>query len=187
MDNSVKTKLLTLLNVSATKVSKHKRTYEDFLGPSDKLNKRKPVSFAEPRLEPSENEDILLNPDAELAIIESAAQEEAEVVDNEQDQSMWVQNVHYRDPVKKCADPSNSYEKHFGNNSVILTDSVRNDVDGRLWMTNSENLGTLGPAVISVPQSSEAISSSASLPTPDVSGFSALLRIFFIIGRFLVH
>jgi len=46
-------------------------------------------------------------------------------------------------------------------------------------MTNSENLGTLGPAVISVPQSSEAISSSASLPTPDVSDFSVYVEDLF--------
>jgi len=133
MDNSVKTKLLTLLNVSATKVSKHKRTYEDFLGPSDKLNKRKPASFAEPRLEPSENEDILLNPDAELAIIESAAQEEAEVVDNEQDQSMWVQNVHYRDPVKNVqvlAIPTKSTLATIPSFSLTLYEMMWMDVYG---------------------------------------------------------
>lgn len=44
--NSVTTKLLTLLNVSATKIGKRKRTYEDHFVPSSKLNKRKSASFA---------------------------------------------------------------------------------------------------------------------------------------------
>ena len=38
--NSITTRLLTLLNVSATKIGKRKRVEEDFI-PSEKLNKRK--------------------------------------------------------------------------------------------------------------------------------------------------
>jgi U3 small nucleolar RNA-associated protein 25 len=45
--NSVTTKLLTLLNVSATKIGKRKRAGDDFV-PAEKLNKRKSISFAEP-------------------------------------------------------------------------------------------------------------------------------------------
>lgn len=43
--NSVTTKLLTLLNVSATKIGKRKWTYEDLFEPPAKLNKRKSASF----------------------------------------------------------------------------------------------------------------------------------------------
>lgn len=55
--NSVTTKLLTLLNVSATKIGKRKRTYEDHFIPSDKLNKRKSASFAIDVVQPERVED----------------------------------------------------------------------------------------------------------------------------------
>ena len=90
MDDSVTTKLLTLLNVSATKVGKHKRTYEDHLGPSDKLNKRKTASFAEPRPKP---DDISEKTGVELAVVGAAAQEEVEIVDKEEDPSMCIQDT----------------------------------------------------------------------------------------------
>jgi U3 small nucleolar RNA-associated protein 25 len=41
--NSVTTRLLTLLNVSAVKASKRKRTCNEFSLPTEKLNKRRPV------------------------------------------------------------------------------------------------------------------------------------------------
>lgn len=59
--NSVTTKLLTLLNVSATRIGKRKRGQDDFV-PAEKLNKRKSISFAE-SIQPkatSEKENILL-------------------------------------------------------------------------------------------------------------------------------
>jgi U3 small nucleolar RNA-associated protein 25 len=44
--NSVTTKLLTLLNVSATKIGKRKRIFDEFVHSEKKLNKRKPsVAF----------------------------------------------------------------------------------------------------------------------------------------------
>ena len=50
--NSITTRLLTLLNVSATKIGKRKRIEEDFI-PSEKLNKRKST---EPNAEEKEND-----------------------------------------------------------------------------------------------------------------------------------
>jgi len=90
MDDSVTTKLLTLLNISATKVGKHKRTHEDYLGPSDKLNKRKTASFAEPRSEP---DDISAKTGVESAVVGAAAQEEVEIVIQEDDPSMCTQDA----------------------------------------------------------------------------------------------
>lgn len=43
--NSTTTRLLTLLNVSATKAGKRKRTYELDAPPTEKLNKRKSVRY----------------------------------------------------------------------------------------------------------------------------------------------
>jgi U3 small nucleolar RNA-associated protein 25 len=51
--NSITTRLITLLNVSATKIGKRKRAEEEFI-PSEKLNKRK---SAEPNATPSENKE----------------------------------------------------------------------------------------------------------------------------------
>jgi U3 small nucleolar RNA-associated protein 25 len=59
--NSTTTKLLTLLNVSATKIGKRKRTKSDFV-PAEKLNKRKSISFGEPvqSKAPSEKENVIV-------------------------------------------------------------------------------------------------------------------------------
>ena len=43
--NVITTRLLTLLNVSATKIGKRKRPYEDDNPPQEKLNKRKSIQF----------------------------------------------------------------------------------------------------------------------------------------------
>jgi hypothetical protein len=45
-ENSVTTRLLTLLNVSAVKYGKRKRMYEELSCPTEKLNKRR-VAFTE--------------------------------------------------------------------------------------------------------------------------------------------
>ena len=56
---SVTTKLLTLLNVSATKLGKRKVDDDDFV-PAEKLNKRKSISFSDKvyikRLDAEEND-----------------------------------------------------------------------------------------------------------------------------------
>lgn len=53
--NSVTTRLLTLLNVSATKIGKRKRIEQDFI-PSEKLNKRKSTG-TEPNASSSEEKE----------------------------------------------------------------------------------------------------------------------------------
>ena len=57
--NSVTTKLLTLLNISATKIGKRKRVDDDFV-PAEKLNKRKSVTIVteSPTEKSSEQEDV---------------------------------------------------------------------------------------------------------------------------------
>lgn len=53
--NSITTRLLTLLNVSATKIGKRKRIEQDFI-PSEKLNKRKSTG-TEPTASSSEEKE----------------------------------------------------------------------------------------------------------------------------------
>ena len=57
--NSVTTKLLTLLNISATQIGKRKRVDDDFV-PAEKLNKRKSVTIVteSPAEKSSEQEDV---------------------------------------------------------------------------------------------------------------------------------
>jgi len=77
--NSVTTKLLTLLNVSATRIGKRKRGQDDFV-PAEKLNKRKSISFAEP-IQPKatlEKENIVLAESQNESTVETAEGDEAE-------------------------------------------------------------------------------------------------------------
>jgi U3 small nucleolar RNA-associated protein 25 len=53
--NSITTRLLTLLNVSATKIGKRKRIEQDFVH-SEKLNKRKSTEPNKSALEEKEND-----------------------------------------------------------------------------------------------------------------------------------
>lgn len=71
--SSVTTKLLTLLNVSATKIRKRKTIEDDFV-PSVKLNKRKSITFAETHIE-KEPEDVM---DVAQDNVEASAEEIAE-------------------------------------------------------------------------------------------------------------
>ena len=74
--NSITTRLLTLLNVSATKIGKRKRIEEDFI-PSEKLNKRKST---EPNAEEKENDSA-----KEEDTVPATNGEDVEMKDEEQD------------------------------------------------------------------------------------------------------
>lgn len=54
--NSITTRLLTLLNISATKIGKRKRIEQDFI-PSEKLNKRKSTEPNASSSEEKENDE----------------------------------------------------------------------------------------------------------------------------------
>ncbi|KAJ2912720.1 hypothetical protein MD484_g7691, partial [Candolleomyces efflorescens] len=132
---SVTTKLLTLLNVSATRLGKRKVDDDDFV-PAEKLNKRKSISFSDKvyikRLDAEEN-DVGTKKDGEAGKddAEDEAMDEAEETD-----------------VQDSADP---YETHFGPNSSVLTETVRTAVDQGAWTMSKEVLGRLGPATVAVP------------------------------------
>ncbi|KXN84148.1 U3 small nucleolar RNA-associated protein 25 [Leucoagaricus sp. SymC.cos] len=146
--NSVTTKLLTLLNVSATKVGKRKRTYEEDLVPSAKLNRRKSASFADTTPQQDDEKEGADAPEDVDMDGGGKVVEEAEGAEDEEDES-----------------PANAYEQHFGNNSAVLSESARNAVDSRSWKAINEKLGSLGQATVSIPQPSEA---KTSLPIPDI-------------------
>ncbi|KAF8624645.1 hypothetical protein AX15_005796 [Amanita polypyramis BW_CC] len=128
-DNSVTTRLLTLLNVSATKIGKRKRLYEEYDEPHEKLNKRKSIRFA-----PSK-QNI---PDAPVVteVVVNGDKKEAEksTVEEEND------------------DTKGLYERHFGVKPVALTELSRSAVDKKAWTISKEQYGKLGSVLVELPE-----------------------------------
>ncbi|RDB16721.1 U3 small nucleolar RNA-associated protein 25 [Hypsizygus marmoreus] len=125
IDNSITTSLLTLLNVSATKAGKRKRPENEFV-PSEKLNKRKPVQFAE--LEPPDSNNIDDKPTTGVA-------EASNVVEDGPDEAEY----------------EDQYELHFGVKPAVLSDSSRASVDSKAWKTSKDRQGKLGTTILSMP------------------------------------
>jgi U3 small nucleolar RNA-associated protein 25 len=48
-----------------------------------------------------------------------------------------------------------SYERHFGTNPVVLTQSSRETVDRRAWTLSKEKLGKLGSIVVVSPEGAD--------------------------------
>ncbi|KAF9073662.1 digestive organ expansion factor [Rhodocollybia butyracea] len=123
-ENSTTTRLLTLLNVSATKAGKQK--WKPYV-PAAKLNKRKSVKLAETVTE-EPVQDIQMA-DGEKKVDDALADEEEEVEDT-------------KDP----------YEQHFGCNSVHLSEASRSSVDRKAWTSQKLSRGKLGTTYESVPE-----------------------------------
>ncbi|KAE9403904.1 digestive organ expansion factor, partial [Gymnopus androsaceus JB14] len=117
------TRLLTLLNVSATKAGKKK--WEPYV-PANKLNKRKPVRMAD-----SENLPVPVQEDVQMAEVQEipAVNEDVEVED--------------------AKDP---YEQHFGCSSAHLSQNSRSSVDRKAWSSQKSLRGKLGPTYESFPE-----------------------------------
>ncbi|RDX42707.1 digestive organ expansion factor [Lentinus brumalis] len=139
--SSTTTRLLTLLNVSATKAGKRKRTYEDSK-PVEKLNKRRAVQFA------------AVDGNTEQA----ASTAEAEVV-GEPEPKKVAEVEEEEEELETTAD---SYETHFGLSPDALTERSREAIDQRAWSTRRDKLGKLGSVVVSVPEGVENSGASSS-------------------------
>ncbi|KAJ7217703.1 digestive organ expansion factor [Mycena pura] len=131
--DSTTTRLLTLLNVSATKAGKRKwAAVDDF--PSKKLNKRKTARFATVS---SDAEEVSVTTDI---VIETPAQ------------SIDTDAAEFEPDVEGVSD---AYETHFGRSPSLLSESSRAAVDRNSWMSLRRSCGILGTAVESVPQRSQ--------------------------------
>ncbi|TFK44131.1 hypothetical protein BDQ12DRAFT_4121 [Crucibulum laeve] len=142
MHNSTTTRLLTLLNVSATKISKRKRDEEDAFVPAEKLNKRKSISFSE-TVSVKEISDKETTPkgdsmEIEMEVVAEVEEEVLEEVDGE------------------AGDTGDEYERHFGPASSVLTESLRSAVERNAWKASKEKYGKLGSATVAVPEGAEA-------------------------------
>ncbi|KAJ3510271.1 hypothetical protein NLJ89_g4777 [Agrocybe chaxingu] len=143
--NTITTKLLTLLNVSATKIGKRKRTDDEFV-PSEKLNKRKSATFVDSTVTFAEKENV--------AVVTEVGKNEASMADTSAAED--------EDELDVGEDPSSSndkYEAHFGLNPSCLSESSRASVEAKSWKTSREKAGKLGSVILSIPQNSEASTS----------------------------
>ena len=168
--NAPLTRLLTLLNVSATKATKRKR--DDEFVPSEKLNKRKSLKFAlESELVVSEGKNA-----SSIEVIHEKEIVEDGVDDVENDGELAaVEQKRATKPTFDATIPpgaADSYELHFGVQPSILSEVSRNSVESRAWKLLKERSGKLGTTVLSVPDSAEA--STNSPPQVDVVYYSGV-------------
>ncbi|KAH9935741.1 digestive organ expansion factor [Fomitopsis serialis] len=125
--SAVTTKLLTLLNVSATKVGKRKHPFEDIVAkPGERLNKRRAISF-------SDASDT-------LSTKKSPEPTSEDVADKEREAEEGPEEVEEDSP-DKGDDP---YETHFGAKSTLATEAARNAVERKSWATHRDKHGRLG-------------------------------------------
>ncbi|EJF65447.1 digestive organ expansion factor [Dichomitus squalens LYAD-421 SS1] len=134
--SSTTTRLLTLLNVSATKAGKRKRAYEESK-PAEKLNKKRVVHITTPEDKSGSSEES--RPSEEKG---NDAVEQQEAVDSEE----------HTDDDEQSMDP---YEAHFGLSPSVLTDRAREAVDQKSWTTRREKCGKLGGVAESVPEGAD--------------------------------
>ena len=156
--NSVTTKLLTLLNISATKIGKRKRVDDEFV-PAEKLNKRKSVTIAieAPTEKSSEQKEVT----AEKDVIDDEGgipgKDEGEAVNDDGDDGV----SHRKRLITLLMlfftpGTTDAYERHFGTSSSVLSESSKTSVEQNNWKTSREKLGKLGSAVISLPPTADA-------------------------------
>ncbi|KAF9010780.1 digestive organ expansion factor [Cyathus striatus] len=134
--NSTTTQLLTLLNVSTTRVKRKVAVQEeDEFIPSEKLNKRKSAKFAD-------------------EVSEKGSTPEQEPIDEEKDAAVELKEVGGEKEVE------DGYERHFGNSPEVLTESSRVSVDKKDWITSKQKVNGLGIAVASIPTGTDTASTS---------------------------
>lgn len=139
--NSTTTKLLTLLNVSATRLGKRKWDGVDEFKPGEKINKRKSVRID---VEPTDLTVVETDIVMEETVVEELEEEEV-VGASHSNLSLFRELKHLAD------DP---YEAHFGCKPAALTDAARSAIDKRSWTTSTRKIGKLGPAIESMPEGS---------------------------------
>ncbi|KAG2016434.1 digestive organ expansion factor [Coprinopsis cinerea AmutBmut pab1-1] len=152
---NVTTKLLTLLNVSATKVGKRKRPVEEVV-PSEKLNKRKTISF-------SDKVDVQYLESTKPPKESKKTKEKAADEDEEND----AEEVVEKEDEETEEAGTDLYEVHFGPSSSVISEQKRAAVDQKSWKTSKETVGKLGPAIVSTPNVEEGTSSDV-LVKPDL-------------------
>lgn len=147
--NAVTTRLLTLLNVSATKIGKRKRSYQDTDPPHEKLNKRKSIHFSD-----SENPGDVPAV-AEIPVEEQVESNVPEEADDETDGELcvygWQAILCFR------IDTAVLYERHFGVKPASLTELSRSSIDKNARATSREQYGKLGSVLVEIPEGDTSV------------------------------
>ncbi|KAF9028435.1 digestive organ expansion factor [Hymenopellis radicata] len=133
MENTSTTRLLTLLNVSATKYGRRKWSLSQ--GPAPKLNRRKSVSITTDTPEPAPM-DVEMQEEPPVPVNNTEAQVE-----------------------DSASDP---YETHFGCTPSCLSESSRTAVDDRQWKSTKASRPKLGQCLEFVPEGSSSAGPSQS-------------------------
>ena len=167
--SSTTTRLLTLLNVSATKANKRKRVYIEENQPTEKLNKKRATQFSlEADVIPSSLEaDASKEADAPADLADEP-EEEAEDTFGESPLQYTFYHRYKRTRQDTSSDP---YETHFGLTPSSLSEHARDAVDRKEWTTRREKCGKLGAVVQSVLEGAEYASADASKHKVRVSLF----------------
>ena len=140
--NAVTTRLLTLLNVSGTKIGKRKSPYEDDDTPPEKLNKRKSIRF-------SDSENHSDSPAATEVVVEEVTkgkvpEDVAEEIDGKSYACDWKAISYF------WTDTGGLYERHFGVKPTLLTESSRSAIDKNARVNSRESYGKLGSVLVEI-------------------------------------
>jgi U3 small nucleolar RNA-associated protein 25 len=139
------TRLLTLLNVSATKASGKRKRPTDETPPPSKLNKRRELHFAE------ETEPTSTLPDN--AVVEVSADKRVDDdVEGKSELIRFLSLAIFLDFPHK--DAVSAYEDHFGSSPKALSDASREAVTLSRWSTSRRTRGKLGQVLESLPEGS---------------------------------
>ena len=147
--NEVTTRLLTLLNVSGTKIGKRKRPFEDDDRPPEKLNKRKSIRF-------SDSENHSDSPAVTEVVVEEETKGKVpENVEEETDGASyaydWKEISHF------WTDTGGLYERHFGAKPTMLTESSRSAIDKNVRVNSRESFGKLGSVMVEIPEGDTSV------------------------------
>lgn len=168
------TKLLTLLNVSATKAGKRKWSSEPSR-PAEKLNKRKAVGFSGATTEEDSNKDDISDAGVVQEPHEDVEMKEPEdVADDEDEEGDAVgEPLHFRSPClpDRALDATlDLYDRHFGPDSKDLSSAKRESVEQKEWKTSKSRHGKLGNIVeYSVGESSSLVEGSSKVAVSSVA------------------
>ncbi|KAL5484956.1 UTP25 [Sanghuangporus weigelae] len=144
--NDTATKLLTLLNVSATRSVKRKR-FNDALGAAEpvKLNKRKSV-----RIAGESSEGTTSQPEKGEDATDSAGTE-----DKASEDVNAERNIIPEEDEKDEDSTSSPFQVHFGSDSSLLYEKSRAAIDSRSLSVRKEKKDRLGTVVEYLPESHE--------------------------------
>ena len=158
-DNNTTTRLLTLLNVSALKGSKRKRTESIEPTPRVKLNKRRSVQLDATESSSATSKEDEGRPEAPSANAAEVEDTAAAPEDIEDDQGTCSLPHHALGPPTNgvSEEKSDPYEDHFGAQSSHLSPIFQSAVERNCWKTSRSNWRTLGSVAESVLEGSSLI------------------------------